>query len=96
MVNKTIILQTKTPTTYHIGDVVNTPLWDNWYDSIFTNDEKMGKYTTFSAPFERSSLTPGKKIRPRISLRVKIINIENQYDLYSRTCSYVSSMLEGV
>ena len=53
--------------------------------------------TTFSAKFLRSSLTPDTKILiPRISFRVKTTDIENQYDLYSRTCADGPSTLEGV
>ena len=53
--------------------------------------------TTFSAPFLRYLLPPKTKIlRPRIYFRVKTNDIDNQYDLYSRTCSYESYMLEGV
>ena len=33
---------------------------------------------------------------PRIYFRVNTTDIENQYDLYSRTCADGSSMLEGV
>ena len=44
--------------------------------------------TTFSAPFLRSLLTTDTKIlRPRISFRVKKTDIDNQYDIYSRTCA---------
>ena len=57
----------------------------------------MEKITTFSALFERLLLAPGTKILcPIISFRVKKIDIDNQYDLYSRTCAYGSSILEGV
>ena len=57
----------------------------------------MEKSTTFSAPFLLSSLLPDTKIiRPMIYFRVKITDIENQYDIYSRTCADGSSMLEGV
>ena len=33
--NKVISLPTKTSTQDHIGDVVNSPLRYEWYDSIF-------------------------------------------------------------
>ena len=57
----------------------------------------MATSTTFSAPFLHSSLPPDTKILiPIISFRVKTTDIDNQYDLYSRTCADVSSMLEGV
>ena len=57
----------------------------------------MATSTTFNAPFLRSLLPPDTKIpRPRISFRVKTTDIDNQYDLYSRTCSDGSSMLERV
>ena len=57
----------------------------------------MSTSTNFSAPFLRSLLPPGTKIlRPRISFRVKTADIDNQYDIHSRTCADVSSMLEGV
>ena len=53
--------------------------------------------TTFSAPFLRSLIPPVTKIlRPRIPFRVKTTYIDNQYELYSITCTDVSSMLEGV
>ena len=35
-----------------------------------------------------------KKLLPRISFRVKTTDTDNQYDLYSRTCADVSSMIE--
>ena len=44
-----------------------------------------------------SLLPPDTKIlRPRIYFKVKIVGIENQYDIYSRTCADVSSVLEVV
>ena len=55
----------------------------------------MEKSTTFTSPFLRSSLPPDIKIiLPRISFRVNTKNIENKYDLYSRTCAYGSFMIE--
>ena len=57
----------------------------------------MEKSTTFSAPFARLLLQPGTKIlSPIISFRVKATYIDNQYDLYSITCAYGSSMVEVV
>ena len=83
---KIIILTTKPPTPYHIGDIVKNPLRGEWYDSILSNYEKMGKSTTLNAPFERSLLPPVTKIiRPIILFKVKKIDIDNQYDLYSIT-----------
>ena len=46
-----ISIPKKPPTIENIGDVVNSPLRPDCYDSIFSNDEKMEKSTTFSAPF---------------------------------------------
>ena len=84
-----IILPTKPPTQDHIGDVLKRLLISEWYESIFFNHDKMATYTTFSAPFLRSSLLPETKIiRPRISFRVKTTEIDNQYDIYSITCEY--------
>ena len=55
----------------------------------------MAKSTTFSAKQLRSSFPPDTKIlRPRISFRVKKTNIENQYDLYYRTCAYDHTLLK--
>ena len=52
--------------------------------------------TTFSAPFLRSLLPPDTKIlRPRIYFSLKTTEIDNQYNLYSRTCTDGSSILEG-
>ena len=97
MENKLISLPTKNPTPDHIVDLVKSPLRSECYDSIFWNYEKMVVSKTFRAQFLRSLLPPDTKIlRPRISLRVKKTDIENQYDLYSRTCSDGSSILEGV
>ena len=57
----------------------------------------MATSTTFSAPFLRSLISQDTKIiRPRISFRVKTTYIDNQYDLYSRKCADVLSMIEGV
>ena len=92
-----ISLPTKPSTPYHIGYVVNIPLRFDWYYSIFFNDEKMEKSTTSSAPFLLSSLSSDTKIiRPMIYFRVKITDIENQYDIYDRTCEDGSSIIEGV
>ena len=70
---KIIISLPKKPLTpYHIGDVVNSPLIPDRCASIFANDEKMAKSTTFSAPFLPSSLSPDTKILClRVSFRVK-------------------------
>ena len=58
---------------------------------------EMAKSTTFSAPYLRSLLTPNTKIhRSRISFSVRPTDIGDQYDLYSRTCTYVSSMIKVV
>ena len=77
--------------------MVKSPLVSDWYDSIFSNYETMAKSTTFSAPFLRSSLPPDTKILcPGIYFRVNKTDIENQYALYSRTCSYVSYIIVGV
>ena len=93
--NKLISPPIKSPTPDHIGDVVKIPLISDWYDSTFSNDEKMGKSTTFSAPFLRSSLPPDTKIlQPRIYFRVKTADTDNQYNLYSRTCAYGSSLFK--
>ena len=94
---KLISIPTKPPTPDHIGDVVKRPLISEWYDSIFSNNEKMETSTTFSAPFLSSSLPPDTKIlRPIISFMVKTTDIDNQYDIYSRIFADGSSMLEGV
>ena len=58
---------------------------------------KLQKSTTFSAPFLLSSIPlDTKTLCPMISFGVKITDIENQYGLYSRTCTYEPSILEGV
>ena len=57
----------------------------------------MATPTTFNAPFLSSPLTQDTNIlRPGISFRVKTSYIDNQYDLYSKICADISSMLEGV
>ena len=57
----------------------------------------MEKLTTFSPPFLQSSLPTDKKIfRLRIYFRVKKTDIDNQCDIYSKTCAYGSSMIEVV
>ena len=84
-------LTTKPPTPDHIDDLVKSPLKAELCDSIFTNYEERERYTTSSAPFIRSLISPETKILPpRISFRVKTTNIDNKYDLYSITCTYVS------
>ena len=56
----------------------------------------MEKSNIFSAPFLRSSLTPDTKIIClRKSFRVNTTGIDNQNDLYFRTCADASSILEG-
>ena len=47
-----ISLTKNPPTPYHIGNIVKSPLWDEWHDSTFLNNEKMSKLTTFSASFK--------------------------------------------
>ena len=46
--NKIISLPTKPLTPYNIGDVVKYPVQYDWYDSIFSNYDKMEKTTTHS------------------------------------------------
>ena len=91
---KRISLPTYPPTSEHIGNFVNIPLWDEWYDSAFENYENMKKFTTFSSSFEISLLQRVKKIQlPRIWFKAKTTYIENQYELYSRTCAYGSYII---
>ena len=74
--NKLISLPTKPPTPDNIGDVVNSPLISEWYNSIFSNYEKMAASTTFSAPLIGPFLSPNTKIlRSRIYFRVKTTDI---------------------
>ena len=49
--NKLISLPKKHPTPDYIGDLLNSPLVSEWYNSIFSNYGKMEASTTFSAPF---------------------------------------------
>ena len=49
--NKIIRPHTKHPIQYNNGYVVKSPLRYDLYDSFFSNDDKMEKSTTFSAPF---------------------------------------------
>ena len=57
----------------------------------------MAKSTTFIDPLKSSLLSPDTKIlRPRISFRVKITEIDNHYDLCLINCADGSFMLEGV
>ena len=61
IVDKLISITKNNPTTYHIGDVFKISLHTEWYDSIFSNDEKMAKLTKLSATFACSLLQPEKK-----------------------------------
>ena len=45
------MIPTKPLTPDKIGYVVKSPIMDEWYDSIFENDEKMSGSTTFNAKF---------------------------------------------
>ena len=57
----------------------------------------MEKSITLTAPFLRSSLPPDTRmLHPSISLRVNKTSFDNQYDLYSRTFTDGSSMIELV
>ena len=77
--------------------MVKSPLIYAWRESIFSNDEKMAKPTTFSAPFLHYSLPPDTKIpRPRICFRLRTTDPDNQYELYYRSCVDGLYMLEGV
>ena len=92
-----ISLPTNPPPPYHIGDVVKNTLRAKWYDSIFENEKKMEKFTPFIAPFKYWLFTPDTKILYSwILFRVKTIEMYNKFDLYSRTCADVSSIIEGV
>ena len=97
IVNKLISLPKNLPAPDHIGDVVKIPLRAEWYDSIFTNYEEMDKSTTLITKFLCSLIPPETKLLyPRIYFGVKEIDIDNKYDLHSRTCAFGSSILEGV
>ena len=57
---------------------------------------KWKKFTTFSTQFLCYSLSLDKKIlHQRISFRVRTTDIDNKYDIYSRTCADGSSIIEG-
>ena len=57
----------------------------------------MEKSTTFSAPILRYPLlSDNKKILARICFRVKTTDTINRYDIYFRSCSDGSSIIEGV
>ena len=57
----------------------------------------MGKFITFSAQYLCSSFPPDTKIlRPRITFRVKTTDFESQYNIYYRTCTDGSFVLEEV
>ena len=74
--NNLIIIPTKTPTPYHIRNVVKSPLISEWYDSMYSNYEKMAGPTTFSAQFLHSLLPPDTKILiPRVYFRVKKLTL---------------------
>ena len=73
-----ISLTTKPLTAYNIGDEVKTPIRSDWYNSIFSKDEKMEKSTTFIASFLNYSLPPyTKTLYPRIYFRLKTTDIDN-------------------
>ena len=81
--NKLISTPIKPDTPEHIGQIVNSPHKPEWTEAIFENYEKMHRSSTFSAPFLRSDLPPGTKVlRPRISFKVKLTDMQNQYKLY--------------
>ena len=95
--NKLIITPTKPPTPDQIFDVVKIPLRAERYDPISTNYEKISRSTIFSATFIHYLLPPRTKIlRLRIFFRLETIYIHNEYDLYSRTCSDGSPVIEKV
>ena len=51
-IGKTLIsLPTKPPTPDYIGDLFKSPLRYEWYDSIFSNYDKITTSTTSSTPF---------------------------------------------
>ena len=57
----------------------------------------MEKSTTCSAPFIRYYLLlEAKIIHPRMYFRVNTTDIDHKYYLYSRTSTYVPSMIEWV
>ena len=71
--NKLISIPTKPPTPDHSCDALKVPLRSEWYEPIFENYEKMAKFSTLSATFKHSLLSPGAKVlRPRLSFIFKI------------------------
>jgi len=95
---KTVVSSpTRPPTPNHVGELSRQPLFAEWKSALFKNYDKMLHSGTWSAPILRSSIPPEKTVLPaRVTFKVKDTNVENNYELYCRTCANGSTMKENV
>lgn len=95
--NIIVIIPVKPETPEHVGQVLKSPLRAEWKDAIFENYEKMATTNTFRKPFLKSLLPENTTIlHPRLAFKVKITELETQYDLYCHTSADSSKKKEGI
>eukprot|EP00957_Ditylum_brightwellii_P139448 10627811-Ditylum_brightwellii.AAC.1 len=69
-----------------MGDFAKSKHKSEWKESMFENNEKMNTSGTFSAPFLRKDLLSTIKIlKAQPAFKVKLLEEENKYDLYTQT-----------
>jgi hypothetical protein len=97
MVKTIVSTPVKPDTPAHIGQLSNNPFYAEWKAALFKNYAKMLQSGTWSAPILRTQVPTSKTILPaRVTFKVKNTDVDNNYELYCRTCANGSKMIEHV
>eukprot|EP00957_Ditylum_brightwellii_P202251 15329309-Ditylum_brightwellii.AAC.1 len=71
-----------------MGDWSKNPHKADWKDSFFENCNKMNVAGAWSAPLLRRDLLANTTVLPpELVFKVKLINEESKYELYTQTCA---------
>ena len=96
-VNKLIQLPFRPKTPNHVGEALHSNIRTYWIECLFNCYDKMHNTATLSCPFLRSSLqTTVKILNTRLSIEVKITDIDDFYEIKVRMCANGSKMIKGI
>lgn len=86
--NYAVYITTKPIAPEHIGELLKSDLKTEWKKSLWEAYDKNAKVGTFTAPFPAEEVPKNKKIlNSGVTFKVKTIDAENMWDLYSRHCA---------
>ena len=87
----------KPQTPNHIGEVPNNNVRNKWFESIYDSYEIVYATQTFSSPFPKQQVpSDTKMLRPRLTFKVSLTDIDHIYGLKWCLCADGSTMTEGI